>query len=114
MNLFLRCVLVFFMTVSGTFGALFFKNAMAKNEGRRIFALIAEPQLYFGGVCYLLGALLNILLLRYMDYSILYPMTSLTYIWTMIVSYLVLKEKINTDKLIAVALIVSGVVVLNF
>jgi drug/metabolite transporter (DMT)-like permease len=64
-------------------------------------------------MCYLLGALLNIVLLRHLPYSIVYPMTSLTYIWTMVVSYFLLKEKINRNKIIAVALIVTGVIVLN-
>lgn len=113
MSLLILILLIFIMTISGTFGALFFKQAMAKIEGRGILRLIREPRLYLGGMCYLLGALLNIILLRHMPYSILYPMTSLTYIWTMVVSYFVLGEKINRNKIIAVALIVTGVIMLN-
>ncbi len=113
MSIFLLIPMIFIMTVSGTFGALFFKQAMAKVEGRGILHLITELRLYLGGMCYLIGALLNIVLLRHMPYSVLYPMTSLTYIWTMVVSYWVLREKINRNKIIAVALIVAGVIVLN-
>lgn len=113
MKLRLLILPIFIMTVSGTFGALFFKKAMAKLDGRGFAALLTEPRLYLGGMFYLLGALLNIFLLRRMSYSILYPMTSLTYIWTMIVSYFDLGEQINRDKMIAVALIVAGVIVLN-
>lgn len=76
-------------------------------------AIFSEPRFYLGGMFYLIGALLNILLLRHMAYSILYPMTALTYIWTMLVSYFVLGEQIKREKIIAVALIAAGVVVLN-
>lgn len=113
MNLFLLLSLLFVMTISGTFGALFFKKAMANIAGGKTVAIFVEPSLYLGGIFYLMGALLNIFLLRHMSYTILYPMTSLTYIWTMVVSYFVLGEKINRDKIIAVILIVAGVVVLN-
>lgn len=113
MSLLLLILMIFIMTISGTFGALFFKQAITKIQGHGILHLIKEPRLYLGGMCYLLGALLNIVLLRHMPYSILYPMTSLTYIWTMVVSYFVLGEKINSNKIVAVVLIVAGVVVLN-
>jgi len=113
MSLLVLIPMIFIMTISGTFGALFFKQATAKVEGRHILHLIKESRLYLGGMCYLLGALLNIVLLRHLPYSIVYPMTSLTYIWTMVVSYFLLKEKINRNKIIAVALIVTGVIVLN-
>lgn len=113
MNLFLMSLLVFVMTISGTFGALFFKKGIAKLGEHGFLRLLVEPQIYLGGFFYLLGALLNIGLLRSMPYSVLYPMTSLTYIWTMVVSFFVLGEKINRDKVIAVALIVSGVVALT-
>lgn len=113
MNQFLLIVAIFIMTISGTFGALFFKKAMTKIQDHRFLSILWESQLYLGGAFYLLGALLNILLLRHIPYSILYPMTSLTYIWTMTVSYFVLDEKINREKIIAVVLIIFGVIILN-
>jgi len=113
MSLLLLIPMILIMTISGTFGALLFKQAMAKVEGRCIIHLIKAPRLYLGGMCYLLGAMLNIMLLQHMPYSIVYPMTSLTYIWTMVVSFFVLKEKISRNKIIAVVLIVTGVIVLN-
>ncbi|MFR2167688.1 MAG: hypothetical protein ACLS5W_07540 [Coprococcus sp.] len=44
---------------------------------------------------YLVSALLNIYVLRYLDYSVVLPLTSVTYIWTMVISYFILKEKIS-------------------
>lgn len=113
MNIWILSLMIFIMTISGTFGALFFKRAISKQQGLNLFRLALTPSLYIGGVCYVLGASTNIILLRYMDYSVIYPMTSLTYIWTMIVSYLVLGEKITREKVFAVLFIVAGVVFLN-
>lgn len=103
-------ILVFCMTISGTFGAMFFKKATANLAGRSIFFLLISKWFYLGGICYILGAVLNILLLKYMDYSVLYPITCLTYIWTMIISYFVFGEKITKDKIMALLCIVTGVV----
>ena len=113
MNTVLLVLLIMVMTLSGTFGAIFFKKASAAIDREHIFRMLVNPNLYLGGFFYVLGAVLNILLLRYMDYSVLYPMTSLTYIWTMIVSYLIFKEKINPYKIGALCCIVLGIVVSN-
>ena len=101
------------MTLAGTFGALFFKRAAAAMDMKAPLVTLKNPNLYIGAGFYLLGAILNILLLRVLDYSIVYPMTSLTYVWTMIVSYFVLKEKINRNKVIALIMIVAGAVIIN-
>ena len=101
------------MTLSGTFGALFFKRASASMENKNLFAMLGNVNLYIGGCFYLLGAVLNVLLLRRLDYSVVYPMTSLTYIWTLLVSRLLLGEKITAGKVIALVLILSGVITIN-
>ncbi len=113
MNIWILSLLILIMTISGTFGALFFKRAIGQQKGINLIKLALTPSLYLGGVCYVLGASTNIILLRYMDYSVIYPMTSLTYIWTMIVSYLILNERITRDKFFAILFIIAGVVVLN-
>lgn len=110
MNIPILAILVFFMTISGTFGALFFKKTTAQLSGKSFLSLLGCIWLYLGGGCYLLGAVLNIVLLRYMPYSVLYPMTCLTYIWTMIVSYFAVGEKITRYKVIAIICIVTGVI----
>ena len=113
MNIMLMVIVVLIMTVSGTFGALFFKKGIAKLKGINIFSLIFVPEVYIGVAFYMIGAVTNIILLRYIPYTVLYPMTSLTYIWTMVVSYIVLKEKINKDKVMAIICIVIGVLILS-
>lgn len=113
MNITIKILMIGIMTISGALGALYFKKAITKLKGTNILMLICIPEFYVGGGCYLVGALLNIILLRYIDYTILYPMTSLTYIWTMIVSYIVLREKVNKEKLLAILFIILGIIVLS-
>lgn len=61
----------------------------------------------------MISALLNIFVLRYLDYSVVLPLTSITYVWTMIISYLILKESITKRKIAGVALILVGAVLVS-
>lgn len=112
MNIFLKVFMILIMTVSGTFGAFFFKKGTVKLEGNSIFKILMIPEIYIGGFFYVLGAALNIVLLRYMNYTTVYPLTSLTYVWTLIVSMTLLKESINFNKIMAIVCIVFGVIVI--
>lgn len=98
------------MTFLGATASLFLKKASG-SEG--ILALMQNVNFYLGGVLYLLAAVLNIYILKFLEYSVVLPLTSLTYIWTMALSYFVLKEKITGRKMLGVALILAGAVVVS-
>ncbi len=98
-------VLLLIMTVIGAVASLFFKRASGSDS---FIKIIFNMNLYFGGVLYLISSVLNLYLLRYMDYSVVLPLTSITYIWTMLISYSYLKEKITIKKLSGVMLIIIG------
>lgn len=102
---------VILMTLIGASGAFFFKRSAVKANG--IFSLVWIPSFYLGGFLYGLSALFDVILLRYVDYTILYPMTAITYIWSLIISKIFLGEKITKNKIVGVALICLGVVLLN-
>lgn len=102
---------VMLATLIGALGAFFFKRSAEKASG--IVSLIWIPSFYLGGLLYVLSALLNVILLRYMDYTILYPLTAITYIWSLIISGYFLGEKITKSKIAGVILICLGVVLLN-
>lgn len=104
-------VLLFCMTLAGSIAALFLKRASDANS---IIALLTNYNLYAGGLLYVLAASLNILVLRKLDYSIVLPLSSFTYIWTAIISHIVLKEKITAKKIIGLAFIVLGTLFLGF
>ena len=102
-------IIIVVMTIMGSFGGFFFKKASAN---LKIPDIILNKNLYFGGILYFGGALMNIYVLKFLDYSMVLPLTSLTYIWTMIISYKLLGEKITSKKLAGVCLIVAGAVVM--
>lgn len=93
------------MTLLGSVASLFLKKASGTVG---IFAMLRNVNLYIGGFLYLTSAVLNIWILRYLDYSVVLPLTSLTYIWTMVLSYLILKERITKKKIGGVVLILIG------
>ena len=99
------CLLI--MTVLGSVAYLFLKKASGTDG---ILAMIKNVNLYIGGFLYLASAILNIWLLRYLEYSVVLPLTSLTYIWTMVFSYMILKEKITKKKICGVFLILIGAI----
>ena len=99
------------MTLVGAAGAFFLKGGMDRVDS--FAALFKTPRIYLGGCFYLAGAALNILLLRRLPYSILYPMTALTYVWSMALSAAFLGERITRRKLAGVALVLAGVLILS-
>ena len=113
MGLPLRIVLFSIMTACGSFGALCFKY-LTNGAARLTFKkLLLNKMLYIGGFLYVLASVFNVFLLKYIDYSIVYPLSSLTYIWTMFISRIILRERLNLYKITAVMMIICGVTVIN-
>ena len=108
MTILYLCLLI--MTLMGSVASLFLKIASASNG---IKTLLLNPSLYAGGLLYLGSAVLNIILLRYLDYSVVLPLTSLTYVWTMVFSYIILKETITAKKIAGVVLIAIGAMMVS-
>lgn len=103
-------IILIAMTAIGSIASLFLKKA----SGAESFVkMLVNPWLYVGGGLYLLSAVLNIYILRYLEYSVVLPLTAITYIWTMVLSYLVLKERITIKKMGGVLLIVAGAVLVS-
>jgi drug/metabolite transporter (DMT)-like permease len=95
----------------GSVAALFFKRA---SSFKSLKALITNINLYVGVFLYLICAALNIIVLRYLDYSVVLPITSLTYIWTLIIAAIFLKEKATKRKVSGLCLIIVGAVLIAF
>jgi len=93
------------MTLFGALGGYFFKKASSAN-GRLLQSLV------IGGLFYVCGALLNVLLLRELPYSIVFPLTSVTYLWTLLISYFLLNEKLTIRKVTGVLFILAGAILL--
>lgn len=106
-------VLVIVMTLMASIASIFLKKASPSIESG-IGKLITNFNLYIGGFLYIASALINIYILHYMDYSIALPMGAITYIWTLLFSSIILKEKITKNKIIGIICICLGVVMINF
>ena len=104
-------LLLIFMTFLGAVAAYFLKRAAVHNN---LSITFKDKYLYFGGILYFISALLNIYILKYLDYSVVFPLTSVTYIWTLIISWKFLNEKINKKKLYGICYIVLGAMFISF
>ena len=98
------------MTMLGSVASLFLKKASDSNS---LIDMLKNINLYIGGFLYVSSAVLNIWLLKILDYSVILPLTSLTYIWTMVLSYFILKEKITVKKIAGVCLILVGAIIIS-
>lgn len=99
------------MTLMGSLGGFFFKKGAAHLDFKNIFkSVFLNLNLYIGGVLYVIAAVLNIIALKYLPYSIVLPLTAITYIWTIIISRLMLKEKVNKEKITGIILIMVGAI----
>lgn len=106
----MRYLLLAVMTLFNSAGAIFLKKASGSES---ILALIKNKNIYLGVVLYLSGMAINIYLLKIMEYSLVMPLGSLTYIWTLILSKTFLGESITKRKIIGIAGIMAGVAILS-
>ncbi|MGO4731994.1 EamA family transporter [Paenibacillus sp. 2KB_22] len=60
------------------------------------------------------GALLNIVLLKFLPLTVVLPANALTYVWTLIIAMLVFKETVGPLRWIGVACIMGGLCLLVF
>ena len=102
-------LLLLAMTYLGAQASVFFKRLAGESN---ILGILSSPYLYLGGGLYLIAALLNIYVLSLMEYSKVLPLTSLTYGWTMLLSYLVFKEKINIQKIVGLLFVIAGAIMI--
>lgn len=100
-------------TLSGSLGAIFLKKGMTQIATFSLKNIATNKFVYLGVFLYILSAITNIVLLNFLDYSIAFPMTSITYIWTVFLSYFMFKEALTSRKIIAVILLMIGVFLLS-
>ena len=70
MNNVIIYLLLLIGTLLGAFGGFYLKKSTGK-EG--ISGIILSPFLYIGGFSYLISAVLNIIVLKYLPYSVVLP-----------------------------------------
>ena len=106
-------VLVFLSAFLGSFGAVFLKSGASRLH-RDLRTVFFNWRLALGVAVYLFSSYFFVLGVRKGELSVLYPMISLGYLWTLLWSKLFFKEPLTRQKLMGLALIIVGVTILNF
>lgn len=105
------------MTILGSVASLFLKQASGSLKGDNLMAvalnMLKTPSLYAGGLLYLVASVLNIYVLRVLDYSSVLPLSAFTYVWTMFLARLRFGEKLTKRKMAGVFLVVVGAVLVS-
>jgi drug/metabolite transporter (DMT)-like permease len=95
----------------GSFGAVFLKSG-ADRLHRDVRTLFTNWRLAAGVVFFLASSLLYLRGIREGELTVLYPMVSLGYVWTLVWSRLFFGEPFTREKLIGLAMILTGIVFL--
>jgi len=104
--------LVMFASFIGSFGAVFLKSG-ALRLARPIWRVALNWRLALGVAFYLASSYFFVLGLRRGELTILYPMVSLGYVFTLAWSHIFFREPITRKKYAGVALIIAGIVLLS-
>jgi multidrug transporter EmrE-like cation transporter len=96
----------------GSFGSVFLK-AGASNLELSVSGLLRNWRLAAGVLLFLVSSVFFVAGIREGELTILYPMVSLGYVWTMLWSRMFFGEPITRTKLCGVGLILLGVALLG-
>jgi multidrug transporter EmrE-like cation transporter len=105
-------LLVILGSFIGSFGTVFLKAGADRLE-RTIQGLLRNWRLPVGIFIYLTSFAMYTVAVKHGELTILYPMVSLGYLWTLIWSRLFFKEPLTRNKFLGVGMILFGVVILN-
>lgn len=110
-------IAMIFITFIGALGSLFLKIGSKKFRVKfslnNIIKIIKNTKLMLGVFLYGISSIFFIMILRITDLSIAYPMTSISYIFVTLLSYKILKEHINSYKILGITFIIIGVFLVN-
>jgi len=98
-------IVVFLNCVIGAVAALFLKKGSKKG--------LISRNILTGIFLYGISAIIFISALKYAPVSILYPVTSATYIWSFIFAKKYFNEKITKQKIIGLCLIILGIILIS-
>lgn len=105
-------VWVFIGSFIGSFGAAFLKGGAERLE-RNLKSVYTNWRLAAGVFAYLTSAVFFVLGLRKGELSVLYPMVSLGYIWTLAWSRIFFGEPLTRTKFVGLGLILTGIALLG-
>ncbi|MFN0166637.1 MAG: EamA family transporter [Bryobacteraceae bacterium] len=101
-------VLVSIASFIGSFGAVFLKSGSQKLK--RGLRHVVNLRVGLGVSMYLFSTVFFIMGIKNGELTVLYPLVSLSYVWTMIWSRLFFREPITGFKFLGVGFILAGVI----
>jgi len=101
-------LLVAFATLIGAWGSLLLKLGSG-SFSLNIIKIIKNYKIILGLFLYVFSSIFFIWSLRGGELTVLYPVTSLTYIWVSLLSIKFLNEKMNKVKWIGILFIIIGI-----
>ena len=104
-------LLVFGASFIGSIGAVFLKSG-AERLHFDLHSLIRNWRLAAGVIVFVLSSLLYLKGIKHGELTILYPMVSLGYVWTLFWSRLFFGEPLTRTKFMGLGMIVLGIVFL--
>jgi len=114
MSIIIVILIMIFSSFIGAIGSMLLKKGaesfVIKLNIKGIINILKNWKIIVGLALYILATVFFIYLLKTQKLSLLYPMTSLTYIFATILAITVLKERMNIYKIIGILAIVIGVV----
>jgi drug/metabolite transporter (DMT)-like permease len=101
-------LLVLVASIFGSFGAVFLK--MGAEKLKLGLHKIISWQAALGVSLFLMSSVFFVLGIKHGELSVLYPMVSLGYVWTLLWSRLFFKEPVTKQKFLALGMILTGIV----
>jgi len=92
------------------FGHICFKLVAIRRLSLR--EKLLAPKFIAGTACFLLGPVLAIVAAKFVDFSLLYAMTALNFVFILLFSRSILNEAVDQRKLLGVGCIIVGLVVI--
>ena len=77
------------------------------------FQIIKSPHILFGFVCYFLSLISWIVCLSRVEVSFAYPLTSLGYVFTAFMGFILFQEDLNITRLLGIIVIIIGVYIIS-
>jgi len=103
----LSIILVIISSIIAGIGGFLFKGA-SKNLSLKFRKLLTNYKLILGFLFFGLAVIVYIIALKNGELNVIYPISSLTYVWSTLLAKKYLKEKINIYKWFGIALILLG------
>jgi multidrug transporter EmrE-like cation transporter len=105
-------VMVALASFIGSFGAVFLKSGAGRLR-MELRSLLRNWHLVAGVAAYVVSSIFFVLALRRGELSVLYPMVSLGYAWTLLWSKVFFGEPFTRFKFFGLALIVAGITLMG-